>query len=102
MVNRITCSQLEKTFEGDGSKTYALKRTSITFEKGDFIAIIGPSGSGKSTLLSLIGTLDQPSSGTIQYDGKEVVKKNKNALADFRFEEIGFIFQQFHLQLYPP
>ena len=97
MVNLITCSQLEKTFEGDGSKTYALKSTSLTFEKGDFIAIIGPSGSGKSTLLSLIGTLDQPSSGTIQYDGVEVITKNKNALADFRFEEIGFIFQQFHL-----
>lgn len=97
MVNLITCNQLEKTFEGDGSKTYALKSTSLTFEKGDFIAIIGPSGSGKSTLLSLIGTLDQPSSGTIRYNGEEVITKNKNTLADFRFEEIGFIFQQFHL-----
>lgn len=97
MVHFITCSQLEKTFEGDGSKTYALKNTSLTFEKGDFIAIIGPSGSGKSTLLSLIGTLDQPSNGSVQYDGVEIISKSKNALADFRFEEIGFIFQQFHL-----
>lgn len=97
MVTTITCHQLEKIFEGDGAKTYALKSTSLTFEKDDFIAIIGPSGSGKSTLLSLIGTLDQPSSGTIQYDGEEIANKSKNALADFRFEEIGFIFQQFHL-----
>lgn len=97
MVTTITCHQLQKTFEGDGAKTYALKSTSLTFEKDDFIAIIGPSGSGKSTLLSLIGTLDQPSSGTIQYDGEEIANKSKNALADFRFEEIGFIFQQYHL-----
>lgn len=97
MVSQITCNQLEKLFDGDGTTTYALKTTSVSFVKGDFISIIGPSGSGKSTLLSLLGTLDAPSSGSVLYDGENVMKKNKNALADFRFQEIGFIFQQFHL-----
>jgi putative ABC transport system ATP-binding protein len=74
-----------------------LKDINLTFEKGEFTAIIGPSGSGKSTLLSLLGTLDKPSEGAITYDGEEMLKKSKNKIADFRFQEIGFIFQQFHL-----
>lgn len=69
----------------------------MTIEAGDFISIIGPSGSGKSTLLSLIGTLDRPTSGELQYDGKPINKLNSKELSDFRFENIGFIFQQFHL-----
>jgi putative ABC transport system ATP-binding protein len=97
MVQQIDCKQIEKIFTGDGAQTAALKNTSLTFNQQDFTAIIGPSGSGKSTLLSLIGTLDSPSAGVIEYDGVNFIQKNKNALADFRFEEIGFIFQQFHL-----
>ncbi|WP_349305578.1 ABC transporter ATP-binding protein [Bacillus sp. FJAT-49736] len=69
----------------------------VTFSKGEFITIVGPSGSGKSTFLSLLGTLDAPTSGKILYDGEEVITKSKNSIADFRFEHIGFIFQQFHL-----
>ena len=71
MVNQISCNQLEKLFDGDGTTTYALKSTSISFEKGDFIAIIGPSGSGKSTLLHIIGSVDKPTSGRVlleEYD----------------------------------
>jgi putative ABC transport system ATP-binding protein len=91
------CRRIEKSFKGDGTKTIALKNIDLTFEKGEFTAIIGPSGSGKSTLLSLLGTLDKPSEGSITYDGAEILKKSKSKIADFRFEEIGFIFQQFHL-----
>ena len=97
MVQTIRCQSIEKTFNGSSSKTIALKPTTISFEKDQIIAIVGPSGSGKSTLLSILGTLDEPSSGSITYDGLELSSKNKNQLADFRFEEIGFIFQQFHL-----
>ena len=75
----------------------ALKDINLSFEKGEFTAIIGPSGSGKSTLLSLLGTLDKPSGGAITYDGEDILKMTKNKIADFRFQEIGFIFQQFHL-----
>jgi putative ABC transport system ATP-binding protein len=97
MVQQINCKQIEKIFTGDSTQTAALKTTTLTFHQHEFVAIIGPSGSGKSTLLSLIGTLDNPSAGIIEYDDINLTKKNKNALADFRFEEIGFIFQQFHL-----
>ncbi|HAB32770.1 MAG TPA: lipoprotein-releasing system ATP-binding protein LolD, partial [Exiguobacterium sp.] len=84
-------------FSGDGVETHALQDIDVTLEAGDFISIIGPSGSGKSTLLSLIGTLDRPTSGELHYDGKPINKLNSKELSDFRFENIGFIFQQFHL-----
>lgn len=97
MIQKIVCRQVEKSFAGDGTKTIALQNIDLTFKKGEFTAIIGPSGSGKSTLLSLLGTFDKPSEGSITYDGEEILKKGKNKIADFRFQEIGFIFQQFHL-----
>lgn len=97
MSQTIKCINLEKTYEGDGVKTHAVRNVYLTFEKGDFSAIVGPSGSGKTTLLSLIGTLDRPSSGQILYDKKEAMKMKNREIADFRFQEIGFIFQQFHL-----
>jgi putative ABC transport system ATP-binding protein len=97
LIKQIVCRQVEKSYEGDGTKTIALRETNLTFEKGEFTAIIGPSGSGKSTLLSLIGTLDKATKGSISYDGEEILTKRKNHIADFRFQEIGFIFQQFHL-----
>ncbi|WP_243387467.1 ABC transporter ATP-binding protein [Bacillus kexueae] len=90
-------NEVWKVFEGDGIKTTAIKNVNLTLEPGDFVSIVGPSGSGKSTLLSLIGTLDTPTSGEILYGGKKVSEYSANKLADFRFEEIGFIFQQFHL-----
>ncbi|WP_010094761.1 ABC transporter ATP-binding protein [Ornithinibacillus scapharcae] len=97
MISHIECMNLTRNFKGDGTQTIALKDVNLSFNKGEFTAIIGPSGSGKSTLLSLLGTLDKPSEGTIMYDNEEVLRQSKNKIADFRFEEIGFIFQQFHL-----
>ncbi|CCQ97255.1 Uncharacterized ABC transporter ATP-binding protein YvrO [[Clostridium] ultunense Esp] len=97
MTNLVKVENLEKTYSGDGVSTRALSYVNVTFRKGEFTAIISPSGSGKSTLLSLIGTLDQPSSGTIYFDDLEVSRLRGKKLADFRFETIGFVFQQFHL-----
>lgn len=97
MEGTFQCKQMGKSFSGDGVETHALQDIDVTIEAGDFISIIGPSGSGKSTLLSLIGTLDRPTSGELQYDGKPINKLNSKELSDFRFENIGFIFQQFHL-----
>ncbi|KMK77506.1 ABC transporter ATP-binding protein [Alkalihalobacillus pseudalcaliphilus] len=97
MIKQIVCHELEKSFEGDSTKTIALKSTNLSFQKGEFTAIIGPSGSGKSTLLSLLGTLDKPTKGHITYDDENILSKRKSHIADFRFQEIGFIFQQFHL-----
>lgn len=93
----IQCRKLTKSFQGDGVETYALRDVNIILEEGDFISIIGPSGSGKSTLLSIVGTLDEPSSGELLHEDQPVQKLNSRQLADFRFENIGFIFQQFHL-----
>lgn len=97
MVNTITCSNVSKAYEGNGITTHAVQDINLTFQKGEFIAVVGPSGSGKSTLLNLIGTLDQPTSGDIFYDGKQLSNRKKTEMADFRFEHIGFVFQQFHL-----
>ncbi|MGG4166473.1 ABC transporter ATP-binding protein [Rossellomorea vietnamensis] len=93
----ISCSNLSKEFNGDGIKTLALNNINAEFKKGEFVSIVGTSGSGKSTLLSLLGTLDAPSKGNILFKGKDIKTLRENQLADFRFENIGFIFQQFHL-----
>ncbi|WP_079515169.1 ABC transporter ATP-binding protein [Rossellomorea marisflavi] len=93
----IACKGLRKEFQGDGIKTRALDEVNATFKKGEFVSIVGTSGSGKSTLLSILGTLDSPTSGSILYNNEDIKIYNKNGLADFRFNHIGFIFQQFHL-----
>ena len=97
MYQSIECRKLVKAFRGDGVETHALKQVDLVLEGGKFISLIGPSGSGKSTLLSLIGTLDEPTSGELLHGGQSVSRLNSRQLADFRFETIGFIFQQFHL-----
>lgn len=97
MIKEIQCIELTKTYIGDGVKTNGLKNINLAFQKGEFTAVVGPSGSGKSTLLSLLGTLDKPSSGQILYNDEELIKKSSRKIADFRFKEIGFIFQQFNL-----
>lgn len=74
-----------------------LNQVSLGIAAMDSIAIVGPSGSGKSTLLNILGTLDQPSSGSVILDGKRVDTLNENQLADIRNQFIGFIFQRHHL-----
>ena len=93
----ISVQSLTKEFKGDGIKTLALDHVSINFQDGEFISIVGTSGSGKSTLLSIIGTLDLPTDGRLLFDGKDTKRFSQKQLADFRFNHIGFIFQQFHL-----
>lgn len=97
MTLSIHINNLEKKYVGDGVTTNAVKSISTDFRKKEFTAVVGPSGSGKSTLLSLIGTIDRPTTGSIQFDKTNVAKMRSKYLADFRFEHIGFIFQQFHL-----
>lgn len=97
MVQRITCRDVSRFYAGDGVTTQAVQHINVEFTKGEFTAVVGPSGSGKSTLLSLLGTLDQPTSGEISYDEKKPFAMKKKDVADFRFEHIGFVFQQFHL-----
>jgi len=75
----------------------ALDNANLTIEKGEFTAIIGPSGSGKSTLLQLIGGLDNPSSGDVFLDNKNISHMTGTQLSDFRRDHIGFIFQSYNL-----
>lgn len=70
---------------------------SLSIDRGEFVVIVGPSGSGKSTLLNLIGTLDRPTSGTVEIDGIDVSRLSDRRLSGLRAHLIGFVFQQFHL-----
>ncbi len=98
MVTHVMeCNNVNKEFQGDGISTYALQDINVRFEEGELVAIVGPSGSGKSTLLSLLGALDLPTDGEVVYGNSPINKLKQKKLADFRFENIGFIFQQFHL-----
>ena len=78
-------------------ETQALRGVRLSIENGEFTALVGPSGSGKTTLLQLIGCLDQPTSGKVFVDGKDVTGLNRNQRADMRRGTIGFIFQFFAL-----
>lgn len=75
----------------------ALKDSSFSISKGEFVAIVGPSGSGKSTLLNLLGALDTPSSGKVFLDGKDIFTMKEKELSIFRRRNIGFIFQAYNL-----
>lgn len=74
-----------------------LKGISLEVRKGEIVSIVGASGAGKTTLLHILGTLDQPDSGKLMIDGKEVSSFNKKQIAQFRNEHVGFIFQFHHL-----
>jgi len=78
-------------------ETQALRGVNLSIENGEFTALVGPSGSGKTTLLQMIGCLDQPTSGRVFINGKDVTTLNRNQRADMRRGTIGFIFQFFAL-----
>jgi len=78
-------------------ETQALRDVNLSIENGEFTTLVGPSGSGKTTLLQLIGCLDQPTSGRVFINGKDVSQLNRNQRADVRRGTIGFIFQFFAL-----
>jgi len=74
-----------------------LNNISLQVEQGEAIAVVGPSGSGKSTLLNIMGALDKPTSGSVNFDGNNLAEMSENELAYIRNTEIGFIFQLHHL-----
>jgi putative ABC transport system ATP-binding protein len=78
-------------------ETQALRGVSLSIGEGEFTALVGPSGSGKTTLLQLIGCLDQPTSGQVYINGKDVSRLNRNQRADVRRGTLGFVFQFFAL-----
>jgi len=80
-----------------GNKVTALQNVNLTVERGEFVAIMGESGSGKTTLLNILATLDKPTEGEVLLDGKRMSAIKDKALAQFRRERLGFVFQEFNL-----
>lgn len=89
--------QLSRHYGQGNTLVKALDAVSIAFYAGEFAAVIGPSGSGKSTLLQLMGGLEEPTSGDIYLQGQPLSAISKRAMADFRRDHIGFIFQAYNL-----
>ena len=93
----LALRDIEKIYQTKTIETVALNRVNLTVNRGEFVSIMGPSGCGKSTLLSLMGLLDEPTSGTIEVDGRLVTSYSDKELAGLRNLKIGFVFQSYHL-----
>lgn len=94
----LVAADVSKSFpSADGRSLTILGEVSLSLEAGQNVAILGPSGSGKSTLLAILGTLDEPTSGRVLLDGVDPSTLDEIALARFRSENIGFVFQEHHL-----
>ena len=97
-MNILEVQNLCKTYGKGEAQGRALDNVSFSVSKGEFIAIVGESGSGKSTLLNVVGALDNPTSGKVLIDGKDIFSMPEKGLTVFRRQNIGFIFQsQCHL-----
>ena len=93
----INASNLKKIYKVGELDLTVIDNLSLNIAKGEFISLIGPSGSGKSTILNMLGCLDTPTSGSLNINGQDISSLNKTQLANFRGENIGFIFQSFNL-----
>jgi len=93
----IKTENLTKDYETGTQVVSALKGINLSVEKGEFLSIMGPSGSGKTTLMNIIGCLDSPTNGSYYLNNKSVSRLDDDELAKIRNEEIGFVFQSFHL-----
>ena len=97
VMNILEVQNLCKTYGKGEAEVRALDHISFSVGKGEFIAIVGESGSGKSTLLNVVGALDNPTSGKVLIDGKDIFSMPEKKLTVFRRQNIGFIFQSFNL-----
>lgn len=93
----IDINNLTKIYNESEVKVKAVDNISLSFEQGEFAAIVGPSGSGKTTLLNMIGGLDKPTNGQVVVDGTNIGDLKSSKLIDFRLKNIGFVFQAYNL-----
>jgi len=93
----IEIEDLKKFYDMGATEVRALQGVSLSIERNEYVAIMGPSGSGKSTLMNIIGCLDVSTSGTYVLNGQRVDDMVDDEFADVRNQEIGFVFQTFHL-----
>ena len=93
----LIIDHVSKVYRVGGQNFTALHDISLEIEEGAFMSFVGPSGSGKTTIVNLIGGLDQPTSGEILFNGKSLNQMDRNELAAYRRDNIGFIFQSYNL-----
>ena len=93
----ITAKNIYKSYRNGNNVLSVLEKISFEIKEKDFVTVVGPSGIGKSTLLNIIGTLDKPDSGSIEFDGRDLSKMNDTQLSNLRLNMIGFVFQFHHL-----
>lgn len=94
MAEMIEIKNLTKIYGQGKENLCVLENANLTVQRGTFVVLLGPSGSGKSTLLNLIGLLDQPTSGQIFLEGKEITKiKSETKRSSLRLKKMGFVFQ---------
>ena len=93
----IQLENIHRYFQVGEQTVHALNNISLAINKGEYISVMGPSGSGKSTLLNVIALLDKPSSGRYLLNSQDVTQRSDDELAKVRRENIGFVFQFFHL-----
>lgn len=93
----IQLSNIHRYFQVGEQTVHALNSINLSIERGEYVSVMGPSGSGKSTLLNIIALLDQPSSGRYILNSKDVTRQSDDELARIRRDNIGFVFQFFHL-----
>jgi putative ABC transport system ATP-binding protein len=96
-MNVIEIKNLEKVYDDTGVPVHAVNGIDLTFEEGEFAAVVGPSGSGKTTFLNMVGGLDSPTSGTITINNTNVSALKPSQLINFRLWNIGFVFQAYNL-----
>lgn len=93
----VAVKDVWKKFLHEGREVVVLKGIDLVIEEGEMLAVVGPSGAGKSTLLHILGTLDLPTAGSIEYAGQDVTRLSPSRLASFRNGTLGFVFQFHHL-----
>jgi len=93
----VELKNLVKIYDDSEVKVKAVDNLNLSFEEGEFAAIVGPSGSGKTTLLNLIGGLDTPTEGEIVVDGIDIGDLSSSEIINFRLQNIGFVFQAYNL-----
>ena len=96
-MSQYELSGVGRSFRRGSATIHAVDGVELAIEAGELVALEGPSGSGKTTLLQLLGALDRPSSGRVQFEGNDLAKLPDGRLAELRLRAFGFVFQQFNL-----
>jgi lipoprotein-releasing system ATP-binding protein len=93
----LKAQDIHKSYRMGATRVVVLKGVDLVVQRGEFVAIVGASGSGKSTLLHILGGLDRPDKGLIQFQGRDVNRMSARELNKYRNETVGFVFQFYHL-----